>query len=405
MRRLFSVILFASALLAQTSNYPSALDTNTSLFVTADNIQTSLSTAMGSSDTYVTVTSPTGFAANMVATICDSVLSSSGLCTQWEHLLITSVSGNQLYVTRGVGGSTAHSHSVGALISVLIDAVHQQALKSAVMAVETALGPSLSNVMADLTWANLQNKPPLVYAFDNRSGYVYPATGDYTAAMVTNAVDQTGGYYNPSWITALDWTKIINIPTLGGVVSLNGLTGTLSISGQTNGITVSPSGTTVTLALPQALNSTSNPTFGNLTVTSCTGCTAGSSGISSLNTLTGALVIAGTAHEIAVAPSGTTITLSTPQPLDTTSNPTFSNLTVTSCTGCTTGSAGVSSLNTLTGALSIAGTTNEITVTPSGSNITLSTPQAIGTTSNPTFGNLTVRSYWSHYPDQLASRP
>ena len=39
-----------------------------------------------------------------------------------------------------------------------------------------------------------------------------------------------------------------------------------------------------------------------------------------------------------------------------------------------TAGGGVSSLNSLTGALSIVGTTNEITVTPSGTNITLSTP-------------------------------
>ena len=43
------------------------------------------------------------------------------------------------------------------------------------------------------------------------------------------------------------------------------------------------------------------------------------------------------------------------------------------------GGGGVASLNSLTGALSIAGTSNQITVTPSGSTITLSTPQNIHT--------------------------
>lgn len=55
-----------------------------------------------------------------------------------------------------------------------------------------------------------------------------------------------------------------------------------------------------------------------------------------------------------------------------------------------TSGTGITSLNGLTGAVSIAGTANQITVTPAGSTITLNTPQAIGTTSNVTFGNLTV---------------
>jgi hypothetical protein len=46
---------------------------------------------------------------------------------------------------------------------------------------------------------------------------------------------------------------------------------------------------------------------------------------------------------------------------------------------------GLTSLNSLTGAVNIVGTTNEISVTPSGTSITLATPQAIATTSTPTF--------------------
>jgi hypothetical protein len=46
------------------------------------------------------------------------------------------------------------------------------------------------------------------------------------------------------------------------------------------------------------------------------------------------------------------------------------------------GGGGVTSLNGLTGVLSIAGTANEITVTPSGTTISLATPQPIGLTTN-----------------------
>jgi hypothetical protein len=54
------------------------------------------------------------------------------------------------------------------------------------------------------------------------------------------------------------------------------------------------------------------------------------------------------------------------------------------------GVGGVTSLNSLTGALTIAGTANQVVVTPAGSTITLSTPQDIGTSSNVAFLSLTI---------------
>ena len=57
--------------------------------------------------------------------------------------------------------------------------------------------------------------------------------------------------------------------------------------------------------------------------------TLSTGGIPSLNGLTGALTIAGTASEITVTPSGSTITLTTPQAIATSSSPTFNNITAT----------------------------------------------------------------------------
>ena len=48
-----------------------------------------------------------------------------------------------------------------------------------------------------------------------RTGAVVAVTGDYTAAQVTNAVDQTGSYTNPAWITSLPWSKITGAPATG----------------------------------------------------------------------------------------------------------------------------------------------------------------------------------------------
>jgi len=57
------------------------------------------------------------------------------------------------------------------------------------------------------------------------------------------------------------------------------------------------------------------------------------------------------------------------------------------------GGSGVTSLNGLSGVLAIQGTSNQIIVTPSGSNVTLTTPQAIGTGSAVNFGSVTTSTF------------
>jgi uncharacterized protein YaiE (UPF0345 family) len=47
-----------------------------------------------------------------------------------------------------------------------------------------------------------------------RTGAITAQSGDYTAAQVTNAVDQTASYANPAWITSLAWSKITGAPSL-----------------------------------------------------------------------------------------------------------------------------------------------------------------------------------------------
>ena len=54
------------------------------------------------------------------------------------------------------------------------------------------------------------------------------------------------------------------------------------------------------------------------------------------------------------------------------------------------GGGGVTALNSLSGTLSLLGTTNQINVSSGGSSITLSTPQDINTTSAPSFAGLSV---------------
>jgi hypothetical protein len=143
--RFLSVILFASALLAQTSSYPGALDTNSTLFVAGDNLSTTLTQAAGVGDGSLTVASTAGWTANMIATVCDTQ-TSAGVCTVWEHTLVTGVSGSQLTVTRAFAGTAAKAHASGLAVAALIDSAHQTALKSAVLNIETLLGVNGSSV-------------------------------------------------------------------------------------------------------------------------------------------------------------------------------------------------------------------------------------------------------------------
>lgn len=45
-----------------------------------------------------------------------------------------------------------------------------------------------------------------------RTGAIVQVSGDYTAAQVTNAVSSIATYADPSWITSLNYTKLINDP-------------------------------------------------------------------------------------------------------------------------------------------------------------------------------------------------
>ena len=145
MKRSFLILIAAAAAVAQTSRYPGALDTDSSLFVVADNVQTTLTVAMSTGDTTTTVANGAGFVPNMIVTICDTT-TNTGKCTAWEHMLVTAVAGNVLTLTRGFAGTSPRTHSSGRLISALIDSAHQKVLKDAVIALQTALGPNLRNV-------------------------------------------------------------------------------------------------------------------------------------------------------------------------------------------------------------------------------------------------------------------
>jgi len=69
--------------------------------------------------------------------------------------------------------------------------------------------------ITSLAYSKLTGVPPTVASFNGRTGAVVPTLGDYTAAQVTNAVDTTQTYSNPTWITSLAFSKITGFPSTG----------------------------------------------------------------------------------------------------------------------------------------------------------------------------------------------
>jgi len=75
-----------------------------------------------------------------------------------------------------------------------------------------------------------------VTSFNGRIGAVLPLTGDYDATMVTNAVNYLGGYFNPPFLTGVNWSIINNTPTTVagyGITDAVTLTGTQTLTNKT----------------------------------------------------------------------------------------------------------------------------------------------------------------------------
>lgn len=222
--------------------------------------------------------------------------------------------------------------------------------------------------------------------------------------------------------TATKTNKYLRVSAAGGIVwdtavgSGGGGSGTVTnVSTSLSGISIANPTTTPAISGTLGISSggtalTSTPTNGQLLIG---------------KTSTNAYVLAtltGTTSELVVTNGGGTITLSTPQPIATTSDVTFDSLTLTKPLPVTDGGSGGTTFtgNSLllgngtspftalgaatdgqipigyTGAApslaTITGTSNQVIVTNGHGSITLSTPQSIATTSSPTFAGLTLTS-------------
>lgn len=206
---------------------------------------------------------------------------------------------------------------------------------------------------------------------------------------ITSAADKDFLIYNGANGRWENKQLVLGTDTTGNYVA--------TIAGTANQITVSGSGSessAVTLSLPQDIATTSTPTFAGLNI--------GANTISEyIADTVGAMVTSNTESGISVTYDDAdntldfdvadfTITLTG----DVTGTGTVTNLgNVSFATTIAANSVALGTDTTGNYIATIAGTTNQITVTGSGSEtaaVTLSLPQDIATTSSPTFAGLTI---------------
>lgn len=112
--------------------------------------------------------------------------------------------------------------------------------------------------ITSLAYSKLTGAPTNVSAFTNDAGYITSsALSPYltSATAASTYVSLTGSYADPSWITSLDWSKITNVPALGGLSSLNTLTATtqtFAIGTSGTNFNISSVGSVHTFNLPNA---------------------------------------------------------------------------------------------------------------------------------------------------------
>jgi hypothetical protein len=235
------------------------------------------------------------------------------------------------------------------------------------------------------------------------------------AGIITLALFQSLGALNSPTFASLTLTSplsfanggtgVTGTPTNGNLLIGNsGLFVLASLTGTANQITVTPGAGSITLLLPQQIGTVSTVLFGSLTLTTTPlARSSGGTGLTTApangqilmgTTATGNLIlntITGTANEIIVVNGAGSITLSTPQNIATTSSPTFGSLVLSGALGLgrASGGTGIKAVTTNGQVLlgiggssgysltSIAGTANQIVITPGAGTNTISLPNII----------------------------
>jgi len=169
---------------------------------------------------------------------------------------------------------------------------------------------------------------------------------------------------------------------------------------------ISDDGTTVTVGGVLAVNTitpTATLTVGTPTQTLTLQGDSSTSLSAKSGSFTNSLVFAAPAvasHTITIPNASGTVAVSASGPL---SLDAAGNLSCPTCLTGGGGGSGVSSVNSLTGAITLAGTTNQVIITPTGNTLTFSTPQDIDTNASVDFANVNVTGQYQVNGTQISS--
>jgi len=183
--------------------FPTAIDTDSSLFVAANNFGTLLTSTITNLTTNITLDSVVGLPPSGFVTI------------ENEVVYYPSISGNTLQsCDRGVDGTTAVGHNAGVAISHYVIAIHHNRLKDAVIAIQAALGINLANVV----------KPPSLFP----AGFAGDGSDGDVVISVNTDISETVKQYNNLTINAG--------VTLTAKNAVIGVKGTLTVNGTISAI-------------------------------------------------------------------------------------------------------------------------------------------------------------------------
>jgi hypothetical protein len=111
------------------------------------------------------------------------------------------------------GGGTGAVDSVFGRVGIVAASAGDYNANQVTNAVDQAVAYDNPTWLNSLAWAKITGAPaPPVLSVFGRVGAVVQASGDYTAAQVTNALSSAASYSDPPWLLSLAWSKLTGVP-------------------------------------------------------------------------------------------------------------------------------------------------------------------------------------------------
>lgn len=143
--RTLALLILTLSAFGQTATYPSSVVTDQQLKVLKDRAQTALNAPLTASATTLSVVSSAKFAADMIVTIDSEQIA---ICAVGSGSITVGHSACPSLDGRGFNGTAAASHANNSVVSAYLVSWMHNAHSAEIKAIETALGPNLSNIQA-----------------------------------------------------------------------------------------------------------------------------------------------------------------------------------------------------------------------------------------------------------------